>query len=145
MAMLRGKIHEESPLDALTLEIQWGDDTQPQTVHLEPGATSFSVPHIYRNGGRRCRVAVILRDDEGGSSSGRALLEVVGHDDMPPCPPALRMVRRGSVDCLEWDMEGVIVQEAPAITGPWVDMAPQPQSPLALPMDGERRFFRIRP
>jgi hypothetical protein len=45
---------------------------------------------------------------------------------------------------LTWDRGGFKLQSAPAVTGPWTDVAgPVVASPYALPKDGTARFYRL--
>jgi hypothetical protein len=145
MGILKGVIEEPGPRDSLTLEIDWGDGTGTQMVAMEPGSTSFTVPHIFRTGGRRCDVQVAVRDDDGGNGRANVAVEIVAPHVMPPCPPLLRVIRRGTATCLEWDAPGVALQSAPTASGPWIDVPVQAASPFPLSMTENARFFRVRP
>src|SRR5437764_88788 len=46
---LTGNVSDPGPADLFTLTVNWGDGSGPQTIALAAGATSFAVPHTYRD------------------------------------------------------------------------------------------------
>jgi hypothetical protein len=145
LGVLRGTLEEPGVEDRLALEIDWGDGTERQRMAVATGLASFAVPHIFRTGGPRCRVQVTIRDDDGGEATANAAVDIVDPHLMPPCPPVLRIGRRGTETCIEWDTPGVVLQSAPAAGGPWTDVAEDAASPVFLPTSDLARFFRVRP
>jgi len=145
LGVLRGMIEDPGTADSLAVEIDWGDGTGTQRLGVEPGLASFAVPHIFRTGGPRCRVRVTVRDDDGGETTTNATVDIIDSHTMPSCPPVLRIGRRGTEACIEWDTPGLVLQSAPTADGVWTDVAQGASSPVFLPASEMARFFRVRP
>lgn len=64
---LRFRIFDPSPLDTLTIEVQWGDGTPTQVVELPAGTTEFALTHQFVRNSRRVRLRAA--DDDGGSGT----------------------------------------------------------------------------
>jgi hypothetical protein len=144
MGLLKGTIEEQSPLDSLALDIDWGDGTGTQRVAIVPGSSSFAVPHTFRTGGPR-NVRVALSDDDGGRATANVAVNLADSRGRPRGPPGLRMVRRGKETCVEWGMPGAVLQSAPTASGPWTDVTSAARSPFPLVTTEGARFFRLRP
>ena len=116
----------------------WNDDATWSGTLIGPHWTDLHYPldHLY-----------------GGQSMGMAFALNAGAINGVPQPgfsriasgsrPMLAVTASGGMITISWSGDGVL-QSAPAITGPWTDIAEAKNFYLA-PMDAPRRFFRLRP
>ncbi len=71
---LLGLVQDPGPLDAFTVEIDWGDGIS-ETVHGSAHARGLNVPHTYADDGTYV-ATVLVTDDDGGTGSATATFEI---------------------------------------------------------------------
>lgn len=74
--LLTGACADISPLDTLTLTVDWGDGQPPQMFNYPAGTTSFSQSHQYTAANSNVTIQATLKDDDGGMVVQSAMLEV---------------------------------------------------------------------
>ena len=72
---LSGTVNDAGTLDPHTIEINWGDSTPNTILNLAAGVTTFDASHQYNSGGG-FNIAVTATDDDSGSASGSAIVNV---------------------------------------------------------------------
>jgi uncharacterized delta-60 repeat protein len=79
---LSGNFADPGSEDSFTLTIDWNDGSSPQVLALAPGATTFAVPHQFRDdpsgpGSDLYTPSISLSDDDGGSTNGAPFTRTV--------------------------------------------------------------------
>lgn len=79
---LTGLVNDPSPVDAIVLQIDWGDG-QVDSLQLAPGQTSFALTHRYLDdlAGGLVPITVRAMDDDGGEAVTSTLVRV---ENLPP-------------------------------------------------------------
>jgi hypothetical protein len=76
-ATLTGDVGDASPLDILTVVVNWGDGSSVQSSPLPLGSTSFSLTHQYTSTSTtNYTINVSLQDDDTGSANGGTTINV---------------------------------------------------------------------
>ncbi len=95
----------------------------------------FSVPNLALGGHT---VAVIGQ----ATSANRATISV-SITLLAPARPQITLSLTGGVPQLSWNAPGFLLQSAGLVTGPWVDMTPQPPSPYTIYGTNPQTFYRL--
>jgi len=62
---------------------------------------------------------------------------------LAPAEPPITLVSTGGLTQLSWSAPGFLLQTAGLVTGPWLDLVPQPPSPYTISGTNPQTFFRL--
>ncbi len=124
-ANLSGTFADPSPLDTLTLTVNWGDGSPAQTNSYAAGATTFNLAHQYTLANTNLTVILTLRDDDTGTATTNQALTIQG----PPAAARFKSITQVSTNRFLLRLEGAPgatyrIEASPSLTN-WTNFGSQ--------------------